>query len=43
MVIGFLVCVCGGTEIAGIQYVAPSLKALGYELTVKIIEKSNEN
>ena len=35
MVIGFLVCVCGGTEIAGILVCSTFAEALGHELAVK--------
>ena len=39
MVIGFLVCVCGGTEIAGILVCSTFAEALGQELVVKIHRK----
>ena len=39
MFIGFLVCVCGGTEIAGILVCSTFDEALGQELSVKIHQK----
>ena len=43
MVIGFLVCVCGGTEIAGILVCSTFAEALGQELAVKIHRTFGKN